>query len=79
MIEESNLVALLVDLPTLNLFRGDVGTVALVHGNQQGFEVEFVDGSGHTVAVETLRAGEVKKINQGSTILHVAEQTLKAA
>ncbi|WP_460983407.1 DUF4926 domain-containing protein [Spirosoma fluminis] len=35
MMNERDLVALLIDLPEAGLFRGDVGTVAFVHGNQK--------------------------------------------
>jgi len=76
MIEECDLVALLTDLPQFGLFRGDVGTVAMVHGNQAGFEVEFINAGGHTVAVETLRADQVKKIEERNAILHVPEVAL---
>lgn len=76
MIEECDLVALLIDLPRLALVRGDVGTVALVHGKQVGFEVEFVNASGRTIGVETLLASQVKKIEQAKAILHVSEMAL---
>lgn len=76
MIEECDLVALLIDLPRLALVRGDVGTVALVHGEQVGFEVEFVNASGRTIGVETLLASQVKKIEQAKAILHVSEMAL---
>ena len=76
MIDECDLVALLTDLPQSGLFRGDVGTVAMVHGNQAGFEVEFVNAGGDTIAVETLRADQVKKIEERNAILHVSEVAL---
>lgn len=78
MINESDLVALLIDLPDADLIRGDVGTVAMIHGDQSGFEVEFVNASGKTVAVETLRQNQVKKIDQQKAILHVPEMELQA-
>ncbi|GAB3221848.1 DUF4926 domain-containing protein [Spirosoma arcticum] len=78
MIKESDLVALLVDLPGADLIRGDVGTVAMVHGDQQGFEIEFVNASGKTIAVETLHQSQIKKINQQKAILHVPEMELWA-
>ncbi len=76
MIDESDLVALLIDLPELGLVRGDVGTVAMVHGQQAGFEVEFVNAGGRTMAVETLRANQIKKIEESKAILHVSEVAL---
>ena len=71
MIYESDLVALLIDLPATDLVRGDVGTVAMIHGDQKGFEVEFVNAEGKTIAVETLSQNQIKKINQEKAILHV--------
>jgi len=76
MINECDLVALLTDLPDLGLVRGDVGTVAMVHGQQEGFEVEFVNAGGKTIGVETLRAEQVKKIEDSKAILHVSEMAL---
>lgn len=78
MIKESDLVALLIDLPVADLIRGDVGTVAMIHGDQKGFEVEFVNASGKTIAVETLYQSQIKKINQQKAILHVPELELQA-
>lgn len=76
MIDECDLVALLVDLPDLGLVRGDVGTVAMVHGQQAGFEVEFINAIGRTIGVETLLVSQVKKIEQAKAILHVSEMAL---
>jgi hypothetical protein len=78
MIQESDLIALLIDLPDVSLFRGDVGTVAMIHGEQQAFEIEFVNADGKTVAIETLYADQIKKIDQGMAILHVPEMKLAA-
>lgn len=78
MINESDLVALLIDLPDVDLMRGDVGTVAMIHGDQKGFEVEFVNASGKTIAVETLRQSQIKKIDERKAILHVPEMELQA-
>ncbi len=72
MIDECDLVALLIDLPDLGLVRGDVGTVAMVHGRGEGFEVEFVNAGGRTIGVETLMADQVKKITESKAILHVS-------
>ncbi|GAB3504284.1 hypothetical protein GCM10027341_34360 [Spirosoma knui] len=70
---ERDLVALLIDLPEAGLFRGNVGTVALIHGNQKGFEVEFVNAGGRTIAVETLSLNQIRKIEQEQAILHVSQ------
>lgn len=73
MIEEFESVALLIDLPKVGLIRGDVGTVVMIHGEQKGFEVEFVNASSRTVAVETLCPKQIKRIDQATAILHVSE------
>lgn len=75
-IDETDLVALLIDLPGANLVRGDVGTIAMIHGDQQAFEVEFVNVGGQTIAVETLERDQIKKVDQTMAILHVPEMQL---
>ena len=48
-----DVVALLEDLPELNLYRGQVGTIVEVY--EPGiFEVEFSDTNGRAYAIETL-------------------------
>jgi hypothetical protein len=48
-----DVVALLQDLPQLNLYRGQVGTI--VEEYEPGiFEVEFSDTTGRAYAIETL-------------------------
>lgn len=50
-----DVVALLEDMPELNLYRGQVGTV--VEQYEPGvFEVEFSDFNGRAYALETLQA-----------------------
>jgi len=50
-----DVVALLEDLPDLDLCKGQVGTI--VEEYEPGvFEVEFVDANGRTYALETLNA-----------------------
>lgn len=65
MIKELDNVVLAVDLPALGLKAGDVGTVVLVHGNGNGFEVEFVALDGETVAVATLVAADIRLAGHG--------------
>ncbi|MDE0427193.1 DUF4926 domain-containing protein [Candidatus Poribacteria bacterium] len=51
-------VALVEDMPTLNLYRGQVGTI--VEEYESGvFEVEFSDLEGRTYALETLQASQL--------------------
>lgn len=70
MIQENDLVALLTDLPTINLTRGDVGTIAHVYQSGIRYEVEFVNAKGDTIAVETLTANQIRKVDESRTILH---------
>src|SRR5205807_7393405 len=52
--KELEAVALRQDLPEFGLVAGDVGTVVFVHRDGQGYEVEFTDADGRTLAVQTL-------------------------
>lgn len=65
MIRQLDVVVLDRDLPQHGLVKGDVGTVVLVHGASEGFEVEFTALDGETVAVETLAAADVREIRHG--------------
>jgi hypothetical protein len=51
-------VALLNDLPTVGLSKGQVGTIIEVY-EPDVFEVEFCDMQGHTYALKTLAANEL--------------------
>lgn len=51
-------VALIEDMPTLNLYRGQVGTIVEVY-EPDVFEVEFCDLKGQTYALETLQASQL--------------------
>ena len=51
-------VALVVDVPAFNLYRGQVGTIVEVY--EPGvFEVEFSDLEGRTCTLETLKASQL--------------------
>ncbi len=50
-----DVVALTVNLPEHNLWRGQVGTVVEVLANGKAFEVEFSDSDGRTYASLGLR------------------------
>lgn len=53
-----DVVALLKDLPQLNLYRGQVGTI--VEEYEPGvFEVEFSDTTGRAYAMETLEENQL--------------------
>ena len=62
MIKEHDRVVLTNDLPEERLKAGDVGTVVHVHRQGEAFEVEFVALDGHTVAVATVRASQVRAV-----------------
>lgn len=57
-----DVVALTQNLPHLNLFKGQVGTIVEVY-EPTVFEVEFVDLQGHTYAVETLNADQLMQLH----------------
>ena len=61
--KELQLAALKADLPEHGLVKGDIGTVVLVHGDGEGYEVEFATLTGKTVAVITLSASRVRPVN----------------
>ncbi len=69
MIAEHSLVVLDCDPPHEKLNRGDVGTVVHVYKDGRGYEVEFVDGGGRTVALVTVGADDVRPIEAGE-LLH---------
>lgn len=72
MIELFKEAVLLVDLPEQELEKGDVGVVVMIHGNHEGYEVEFMTKEGRTIAVETLSANQVRAIGKRD-IWHVRE------
>ena len=69
MIAEHSLVVLDREPEHEKLSRGDVGTVVHVYKSGAAYEVEFVDGGGSTVALITVDAGDVRRIEPGE-LLH---------
>ncbi|MCY7350307.1 MAG: DUF4926 domain-containing protein [Cytophagaceae bacterium] len=61
-IQELEEAVLLDDLPEKGLVKGDVGVVVHVYANAIAYEVEFMTKDGHTVAVETLEANQVRAV-----------------
>lgn len=53
-----DVVALIQDLPELNLYRGNVGTIVEEY-EPNIFEVEFSDVTGKAYAIETLNASQL--------------------
>ncbi len=54
-----DVVALTVDLPQYNLYRGQVGTVVEILADGGAFEVEFSDRSGRTYESVGLRSDQI--------------------
>lgn len=62
--KEHERVVLKVPVPAASLEAGDVGTVVHVYGDGKAYEVEFVTLDGHTAAVVTLEAGQVRPVRR---------------
>jgi uncharacterized protein DUF4926 len=56
-----DVVELAVDLPEEGLRAGAVGTIVDDYAGSAAFEVEFTDGDGRTLALSTLRAGQLRE------------------
>jgi Domain of unknown function (DUF4926) len=72
MIKEHERVVLTKPLPKEGLEPGDVGTVVHVYKDGQAYEVEFVTLDGHTAAVATLEASQLRPIGRRD-ITHTRE------
>jgi hypothetical protein len=73
-IGEHDMVVLTRDLPEHGLTSGDVGAVVHVYADSKAYEVEFVTGAGHTLAVETLEPRDIRPLGD-SEILHIRSVT----
>jgi hypothetical protein len=76
MIKEHERVVLTVTVPEERLEAGDVGTVVHIYRDGQAYEVEFIALDGHTAAVATLEASQVRPVSNRE-ITHARE--LRAA
>ena len=74
MIKELDTIVLTRDVKEHNLRHGDVGAVVHCYA-ADGFEVEFVTGSGATAAVPTLTGADIRPMGK-SEILHAREYTV---
>jgi hypothetical protein len=72
MFDELETIVLTINLPQHRLITGDLGTVVLIHAGGAGYEVEFTDMSGKTLAVVTLDADQVRRAASGE-IAHVRQ------
>jgi hypothetical protein len=73
MIKDHDSVALVVDLPELDLKAGDLGVVVMIHGDGEGYELEIFGADGHTLDVVTVEAAWVRPISRRD-VLHVRER-----
>ena len=64
MIREHERVVLTTAVPSEGLEAGDVGTVVHVYKDGQAYEVEFLALDGHTAAVVTLEASQVRPVTR---------------
>jgi hypothetical protein len=64
MIKEYDCVVLTTNVPEEGLEAGDVGTVVHIHKGGEGYEVEFMTLTGETVAIITLLASQVRRLNR---------------
>ena len=76
MITEHDRVVLTASVPKERLEIGDVGTVVHVYQDGEAFEVEFTALDGHTAAVVTVEASQVRPI-RSREITHAREQTAR--
>lgn len=72
MINEHERVVLTQTVPGSGLEAGDVGTVVHVYKDGEAYEVEFLTLDGHTAAVLTLEAAQVRPVNSRD-ITHTRE------
>ena len=72
MINEHERVVLKTPVPAEDLEAGDAGTVVHVYKDREAYEVEFVALDGHTAAVVTLEAAQVRPIS-ARDITHTRE------
>jgi len=63
-ISEHDRVVLQDYIPSKGLEPGDVGTVVHVYGDGLAYEVEFTSLDGHTEAVVTLEADQVRPVSR---------------
>ena len=70
MIDELEIVVLTTDLPEQHLKAGDVGTVVLVHGEGEGYEVEFTSLTGETLAIVSVYPDQIRRVERRE-IAHV--------
>ena len=76
MIKEFERVVLTEDITGTALRKDDVGVVVMIYKNGEAYEVEFLALDGSTIAVETVKANQIRPV-KNTEILHVRD--VKAA
>lgn len=51
--------------PESGLVPGDMGTIVLVQGDGEAFEVEFMEPNGYTVAIATVYPEQIRPVADG--------------
>ena len=51
--------------PEKGLLPGDIGTIVLVQGDGEAFEVEFMEPDGYTVAIATVYPDQMRPVADG--------------
>jgi hypothetical protein len=72
MLKEHERVVLLTPIAGEGLEAGDVGTIVHAYRDGQAYEVEFVALDGHTRAVATVEANQVRAVT-GRDMTHARE------
>ncbi|MEM1269780.1 MAG: DUF4926 domain-containing protein [Bacteroidota bacterium] len=63
--EELDVIILTEAIPEYGLHAGDMGTIVLVYGDHEAYEVEFIDSAGYTVAVTTVQPSGIRHGREG--------------
>ncbi len=63
-VNEHERVVLTASLPAEGLEPGDVGTIVHVYSDGQAYEVEFMTLDGHTTAVATVEANQIRPVTR---------------
>ncbi len=75
-IMEHDRVVLRTPIPSAGLEPGDVGAVVHVYADGLAYEVEFTSLDGHTAAVVTIEANQVRPVSR-SDIAHARTMTAR--
>ncbi len=70
MINEHERVVLTTDLPQHHLKAGDMGVVVMIHGDNEGYELEIFSADGHTLDIVTVEADQVRPVSRHD-VMHV--------